>query len=322
MKVKKLKDPDKKIYSRVFILKSNGEKETFGVISEREELTVQRKKTELSPSQKLYLNKQNDLKKQCYDLGGYIHMLYTKNEILFNGLSLDKANITRIIYLATYMDFQQKGLLVYQPKDKEGRFLPSQPINKKTMQNILGLGDTAFKKFLKDMKENKIIFEVEKKFYIDTQYFIKGGVENFNKKEQSYCRLFIDTVRAIYGSCKAKEHKTLANVYQLIPFVHYSNNMVCHNPYCLESDTTPISLKEIGDLLGIEDNSSNLKRLVKDLESIKVNIKDKEYKLFAYTKMKDKDFFFVNPYVVYSGNKVDNIRWVADTYFFRGQNNK
>ena len=57
MKVKKLKDPDKKIYSRVFIEKSNGEKETFGVTSEREELTLEEVSRIISVSEKqIYKN--------------------------------------------------------------------------------------------------------------------------------------------------------------------------------------------------------------------------------------------------------------------------
>lgn len=277
-------------------------------------------KKPLTAKQKAFINKQSDFKSHCNSLGGFIHMIYAKNEILFNDLNIDKANISRIIYLATYMDYTQKGLVVIQPKSKDGKFLPIEPMTKKVMQTTLNLGDTAFKKFLKDMKDNSLIYEVDKKYYINTDYFIKGEVENMDKAKQNYCRLFIDTIRSIYESCKAKEHKTLATVYQLIPFVHYSNNMICNTPNELESNSKPMSLKEIGALLNLEDSKGNLRKLVKELESIKVFVKDKEYKLFAYIYMNDKDFFFINPYIVYSGNDINKLRWVADTYFFRGQN--
>lgn len=246
-------------------------------------------------------------------------MIYAKNEILFNDVNIDKANLSRIIYLATFMDYTQKGLIVIQPKDKEGKYKQLEPMTKKQIQTTLNLKDTAFKSFLKDMKDNNIIFEVDKKFYIDTKYFIKGAVEGI-ESSQSYCRLFIDTIRAIYQSCEPKQHKTLANVYQLIPFIHYSNNMITHNPNDLESEAQPMNLKDIGALLNIENNKNNLKRLVKELESITVNVDTKEYHLLKYVYMNNKEFIFVNPYVIYSGNDVKKIRWVADTYFFRGQN--
>ena len=304
----------------VIIIEKNGQVESDRVIKDNEEVIIKDKGKKLTAKQRYFLNQRNEFKKHCNSLGGFINMIYAKNEILFNNTNIDKSNVSRIIYLSTYMDYQQKGLIVYQLKSKEGKFQPNEPMNKKQIQTTLNLGDTAFKKFLKDMKENSLIYEVDKRFYINTEYFIKGEVEEMDKANQSYCRLFIDTIRAIYESCKAKEHKTLATVYQLIPFVHYSNNMICNTPNELESNSNPMSLKEIGALLNLEDSKGNLRKLVKELESIKVIVKDKEYKLFAYIYMSDKDFFFINPYVVYSGNDINKLRWVADTYFFRGQN--
>ena len=112
------------------------------------------------------------------------------------------------------------------------------------------------------------------------------------------------------------QHKTLTNIYQLIPFIHYSNNMICHNPECLEDEAKPMNLKDIGIKLKIENNRTNLNRLTKELEKFKVTVEDKEYKLFAYVKVSDKDFFFINPYVIYSGNNVDQLRKISETYFY------
>lgn len=291
------------------LVKNNGTEEVS--------LKTEKVKKRLTPQQKLFLNRRDEFKSHCNYLGGFIHMIYTKNEILFSDANIDKANVSRIIYLATFMDYEQKGLIVYQPKSKEGKFLPNEPMTKKLIQTTLGLGDTSFKKFLKDMKNNSIMFEVDKKFYIDTNYFIKGEVENFNGIEQSYCRLFIDIVRNLYEGCKPTQHKVLANIYQLVPFIHYSNNMLCHNPNELEDTAEPMSLNDIGQLLNISDNKGNLKKLVKDLDKFYITTEDKEYKVFSYIRMTDKDFYFVNPYVIYSGNDVQKLKWVANTYFFR-----
>lgn len=271
----------------------------------------------LTPAQKAYLNAKVEFKEHCSNLGGFIHMIYAKNEKLFNNANLDKANISRIIYLATYMDYEQKGLVIHQLKDKYGKFLSCEAMNKKTIQSVLNLGDTAFKKFLKNMKDNNIIFEVKKKIYINTEYFVKGIIEDFDDNNKGYCRLFINTVRNLYEGCKPTRHKVLSSVYQLMPFVHYSNNMICHNPDGLESNAIPMSLKDIGNVLNIEDNKGNLNKLMRELSGFTVTF-DTEYKLLSYVRMYDKDFYFVNPYIVYSGNDINKLRWVADTYFFRG----
>lgn len=275
------------------------------------------KKRNLTPEQKMFLNERNEFRNHCKELGGYVHMIYAKNELLFNSLGIDKANISRIIYLATYSDYNQKGLLVIKNRDKFGKYTGNEPMTRKQIQTVLKLGNTAFKSFLKDMKDNNLMFELDKAFFVNTQYFIKGEVENIDKAQQSYCRLFINTIRKLYEGCKPTKHKVLANVYQLIPFVHYSNNMICHNPNTLENNVKPMTLNEIGTLLNINDNKGNLRKLVKELSNFTVSTNDKEFKLFAYVVIDGKDFYFINPYIIYSGNDIKKLRWVADTYFFR-----
>lgn len=289
-------------------IKTNGSEEII--------LKAEKKKV-LTPEQQMFLNNKIQLRKQCKVLGGFVHMIYAKNELLFNKLGLDKANISRIIYLATYSDYEQKGLLTIKERSKDGTFSSNVPMSRKQIQSVLGLGDTAFRKFLNNMKENDVMFELDKSYFVNTKYFIKGEVEDIDKTKQSYCRLFVNTIRELYEGCPTNKHKTLANVYQLIPFVHYSNNMICHDPDVLEDKAKPMTLTEIGKLLNIKDGKGHLRRLVKELGNFYVTVNGREYKLFAYNINDDKDFYFINPYVVYSGNDIKKLRWVADTYFFR-----
>lgn len=242
-------------------------------------------------------------------------MIYAKNEILFNDLNIDKANISRIIYLATYMDYTQKGLIVLQPKSKDGKFLQIEPMTKKVMQTTLNLGDTAFKKFLKDMKDNSLIYEVDKKYYINTDYFIKGEVENIDKAKQNYCRLFIDTIRNLYEGCKSTKHKVLSNAFQLIPYIHYEHNIICHNPNEVTETPKALTLNEICELLKID--STNSSKLAKQLYEFKVTANGVEYHLFSYVILNAQyDYFVVNPLVIYSGNSLDSINKTSKALFF------
>ncbi len=289
-------------------IKANGSEEII--------LKAEKKKT-LTPEQRMFLNGMNEFKNQCKGLGGFVHMIYTKNELLFNTLGIDKANVSRIIYLATYSDYNQKGLLVTRNRNKNGQITGNEPMTRKQIQTVLNLKESTFCKFLKNMKDNNLLFELDKAYFVNTKYFIKGEVENIDKASQSYCRLFVDTIRALYEGCEPTKHKVLANVYQLIPFVHYSNNMICHNPNDLEDKAKPMTLEEIGELLNIKDNKGNLKKLVRELSNFNITVNDKVFKLFAYVVIDKNDFYFINPYVVYSGNDVEKLRWVADTYFIR-----
>lgn len=272
-------------------------------------------KKPLTAKQKAFMNKQSDFKSHCDSVGGYIHMIYAKNEILFNNLNIDKANISRIIYLATYMDYNDRmeGLLCVRSQHNK-----LEPMNKKTMQSVLNLGDTAFKKFLKDMKDNNLIYEVDKMYYVNTDYFNKGKIDN-KDTDKSYCRLFIEPIRSLYEGCKSTKHKVLANVYQLIPYIHLRTNALCLNPNEVAKEPQKMDSKTLCDLLNIGEDKGQRSRFIKDLYSFTVDIKGKTYKLFSYVKIvsDNVDFYFVNPYVIYMGNDVNYIKQIAKDYFFK-----
>lgn len=302
-------------YDSLLRVDRNGNVISDNVIKDNEDYSIYVKKKPLTPQQRYFMNVNTDeFKKHCSDLGGYVNMIYCKNEILFNKVDIDKANISRIIYLATYIDYndRKEGLLCVRTQHNK-----LEPMNKKTMQSVLGLTDSTFKRFLKDMKDSCLIYEANEKYYINTEYFNKGKIDN-DDDDKGYCRLFIKPIRALYEGCKTSKHKVLASIYQLIPYIHYANNIICHNPSVIESEAIPMSLKDVGKTLNIEDNKGNLNKLVKELKEFKVNIEGMDLKVFNYVRLDDMDFYVVNPYVIYGGNNVEQLRKVADMYFFRG----
>ena len=288
------------------------------VIKKDEDYKIIKNNKQLTPQQIYFLNQSNEFKKHCDSLGGYIHMIYCKNEILFNNVDIDKANISRIIYLATYIDYsnRKEGLLCIRSQHNK-----LEPMDKKTMQSVLKLGDTAFKKFLKDMRDNSLIYEVEKKYYINPTYFNKGIVDEEVKKndDKSYCRLFIEPIRSLYEGCKPTKHKVLASIYQLIPYIHLRTNALCLNPNKITEEPEKMDSKILCELLGMSTDRSQMNKFIKDLYSFTVDIKGKTYKLFSYVKIVSDniDFYVVNPYVLYMGNDVDYIKNVAKDYFFK-----
>lgn len=48
---------------------------------------------------------------------GCVYVIYKKNKPLFYNLDIDKANISRIIHLSTYMNRKKKGLLSIMLRD-------------------------------------------------------------------------------------------------------------------------------------------------------------------------------------------------------------
>ena len=279
-----------------------------------EELILDTKR-KITDKQKNFLNNRSEFKSLCNHLGGYVHMIYCKNDILFNKINIDKANISRIIYLATYLDYNNRN---------EGQLVISKqynkvvPMDKTTVKSVLRLNDSTFKRFLKDVIENDLLYEKNKIFYINTKYFNKGNVNGL-PKDSSYCRLFVTTIQDLYDISPTSKHKVLANVFQLIPYIHYSSNIICHNPNCNETETLAMSLEDIGKKLNISEDKGNLSKFKRELESFKINIDGRDCRIFKHVRLTDGNFFVVNPYVIYSGDNVEQLREIMDTYFFRDE---
>lgn len=195
------------------------------VIKNNEDIDVVNKKKNLNDSQLKYINNKTQKSEFDKNLGGYIHMAYVKNELLFNELNLERSNISRLMYLATYLTYnsgEDEGLLV-----KRGQFNQIAPLKREDIFNMLNLSENAFMLFLKDTKECNLLHIKDKKFYLNTDYFNKG-VCNFNNKE--YTRIYINTTRELYENCSVRNHKRLSYIFQLIPKLHYETNILLHNP--------------------------------------------------------------------------------------------
>ena len=76
-------------YDSIIRIDKKGNLKEDKVIKDNEEVIIRTKKKEYTPQQIHFLNKSNEFKKHCDSLGGYIHMIYCKNEILFNNVDMD-----------------------------------------------------------------------------------------------------------------------------------------------------------------------------------------------------------------------------------------
>lgn len=286
-------------------------------IKNNEDIEVVNKKRKLNDTQLKYINNKND--KYDYDrkLGGFIHMAYVKNELLFNEIGIDRANISRLIYLATYMNYSSEispGLLV-----KYGRFKEVKALTRSELMKLLKLSERAFKLFLSDVIKCGLLHTKDKKYYLNTEYFNKG-VSKFNSNE--YTRIYINTTRQLYENCSARSHKRLSYIFQLIPKLHTETNMILHNPHVdtIESENK-MNLKDICSFLRIsDDNNGNGKKLLKELLKFTVKVDGCTTYLLTYVTVEDgggkNDYFVVNPQVIWSGKDVDMAQDIITQLFF------
>lgn len=303
-------------YKRLWAEDTEGNIESLGLInSKTEQVNIGRKKNKLTPRQKALLTDKSELTLHSEKLGGYIHMYYIKNELLFNELNIDRANISRLVYLATYIDYndRKENLLV-----KYGQFKGVVPMTKKDIKEKMKLSDATFSVFFNEMKKKNLIYEVNNKLYINPDYFNRGK-NQMDKK--GYTRVFIDTTRMLYENCSSRQHKQLSYVFQLIPYMNYELNIICSNPdepdfYELDK----LGLKRICELLGISTDKKSMNTFEKNLLKFYISYEDKKYYLFKRVIVKGGngkfDYFVINPYVTWKGKSVYQIKDIIQACFF------
>lgn len=259
-----------------------------------EEVVLSTKKV-LSDNQKDYLQKKTDMGQLSKSLGGYVHVFYVKDELLYNELNLKPADVSRFLYLATYIsyNYKDKNLLV---KKEKGCL---KPMLQKDMKSIMNLSERGFYNFLKEIRNKGLIIEKDNKFYINNKYVSKGKIED---DKDNYVRLYIDTTRYLYENCTSRQHKQLGYVLKLLPYADFETNHILINDEKAE-------IRDIMKLLGLSVEGVNaVNKFKKMLLNFKINYQDKEYYLFgAHTFEYGKEYrtyFVINPLVLFGGNNL------------------
>lgn len=287
-------------YKRIYEEKANGELECVGLIKEGETIKVVK---EITPQQKLFLGNKDALLRHNKQLGGFVQVCYVKNQLLFNDLNLNQATISRFLYLATYIDYndREENVLVKHTKNNKIEYM-----NKRDVKYLLNLGDTAFKSFYKEIKEKELLFEANGKIYLNPVYVNKGK-SNFKDKE--YARMFIDTTRELYENCKPRQHKHLSYVYQLLPFLHYETNILCKNPEEIDiNKLDKLHFTDICRMLNLSNDKKTMDKLKRDLFKFYITRDDEKYYFLSYVTIRQeigtRSYYVVNPYVVWKGKNL------------------
>lgn len=297
---------------KILILANKDDSEILDVVEVSEDEDVCYKKIKkLTPKQQLMINNRNLLKKSC---SNFVQMFYVNSTLLFNDKNISRANISRLIYLATYIDYNDRNsnLLV-----KYGRHKKMRALTRNEIKVLLKLSKSTFEAFLKEMKDNRLIIEASNQFFINEKYFSKGK----RRDDDNYTRVFIKTTRFIYENCSTRQHKTLSYIYQLIPYMNYELNILCKNP--LEKDFDRIkklTCKEICKLLSISTNNKTMFSFRESLKNFYINVNGKKYYLISYVKVTNsygiKDYFVINPLCFWRGNNLTESKKVLSSLFF------
>lgn len=257
---------------------------------------------EKSDKEKAIINNKDELRRSNNRLGGFIEIMYVEKELLFNKLGLDSSDVARVLYLATYMDYENRndGLLVKRIENNKLNLM-----TRKDLFKEMKLSDKAFRTFINTIKEAGLLREEEGLFYMNTDYFKKGKVS----KKETYTRLYIDTTRKLYEGCTARQHKQLGYILQLIPFASYDLNI-------LENEGKRLSIEEICQLVGLSTERKTTSKMHRELKKFTVKNEGKEYYLFGTIDVNNITGYCINPLVSYRGSDMGEKRAIIKLMLF------
>lgn len=248
------------------------------------------------------------LKKMEYqEYGNFVWGKYQVSQPYVEQLS--GATITRLMFLATYMDYD--GALIddnYGGKGNARDYLTT-----KDIQKLLRLQDKTFARFWSELQDNNLISEINDKIYLSQEMFAKGKVNKkalsvMADKDYYITRLYSNAIRDIYTKSKTTTHTALSYIFRMIPFVNRKYNVLCFNP--LEEDFSKIKYMTVGDFCDqVGYDRGNATRLFHELYKPTFVTEKGEQVAVRYVSgknlRKESFYIFVSPRVYYAKTEYD-----------------
>lgn len=225
------------------------------------------------------------IKEKFREQGSFVWLLYKRVEEL--SLSISPASLTRLAYLSTYMNYDNR-LVKDEPENK---WNIEETISKQYLMEIMHLPRNTFYRFYKEVTEAKILIETEAGYYLNETYFRKGALGR--KHKNGRMRLYVKGIRDLYNKSEIKDHKMLGYGFMIIPYVNIEYNVLCWNPEEKERfKVKPMAISDMMDVLGLDTTS--VAKFRKSILEIMVG----KYQLFHTF---DDEGLIVSPYVYYAG---------------------
>lgn len=227
----------------------------------------------------------------------FIWMYQNITNTNFDNISL--SDMTRLLYLSTYLGYNE--YLQYN----------NHPMKKNDIKNKLKLSIHKFSDFYSTMIKYNMLQEINNKIYLDKTIFNRGKINQtemlsaFNNNK-TITRLYVNTMHYLYSHSTARNQKTIAYVFELIPFINKKYNICCEN--IDETDFNliiPFDEKQICKKVGY--NPHNYKQLFDMLKSIQLNNQQESiiYQLKCSLYPKINTITIINPNLLYGGEEKD-----------------
>ena len=207
----------------------------------------------------------------------------------------------RFIFLCTYLKYDDDRLMI---KQENGLY---RLIKENELMELLKLSERETRTTKRKLIDNNLIYidEENNSIHINDKISLVGNISNSN--DNNYVKVFKNTIRDLYNQSKPREHKKIAFLINLLPFIHFQYNIICKNPNCeCIEDIRPYTVRELMNKF----NMTNITGFKKRLLGIKCNNK----KVTMIFEDFDKTMIAINPSIFYRGTKKDALNYLIGLF--------
>ena len=198
-------------------------------------------------------------------------------------------------YLTRYANYKNK--LIENNKTR------SIPIRENDLQYILKLGRAETYKTKTVLLNNKLISINNDVVEINSKYCKKGEIMKNKNIEKT--RVFNNAIRELYENSLPREHKKLALLFQMLPYINLKWNIVCKDiTEEIRENVEPYSIKELMLIL----NQTNVTRFKNDLLNLTVGGES----VVLIQLASNNNCITINPKIYYKGTQLDDLKYIGD----------
>jgi len=239
---------------------------------------------------KKYIKKLDDNMKLYNDFyGGFVFSIFKyHNLILDNFKDINESDITRLFYIATFVDYN--GYLIFD----------GNKVVKNDLKLKIKLTKSYFYQFFMKMIKSGLLLEDDDNFIkVNRKYFYKGEIDKKLFKSYSFTRVYINTIRYLYENINSNDCKYLGYLFKMIPYIYYETNILCWNPDCNYKDIDVILTGDLPELLNSHNNT--VKNMINGL--LKIKLKNKKTAItFIKNNVNDNKLpIIINKEIFYAG---------------------
>ena len=238
------------------------------------------------------------------DLGGFNFMIYYNQGLLPQQKGINRADLTKILFLASFMDYSNTLVTNF------GQGSKNIPMTKRDIVYQLGLNERVARNFLNEMIAKEIIIDNNKVYKLNDNFIVKGRIED--KHNKMYAIIYTNTKQELYRGTNKRMLDKLGFILELVAFIQKDTNRVV-NPFQsdkpISHETYYMSTIDLYSLYLNRDSSElentsrqQINAFKQSLLKLKFLAFDREFSAFMYVKKTIQsttfEYWVINPHLI------------------------